>query len=60
MDGGGEEGPHANNGMQTMHQIAVVDDALDLALLLAGCLCSFSCVFAGIPHYVLISDEDEL
>ena len=34
--GGAVEGPHANNGMKTVHQSAFVDVALCLTLLLAG------------------------
>ena len=36
VDGGGEQGPHANNGMNTMHHIAVLHAALCLTLFLAG------------------------
>ena len=35
-DGGAEEGLHANDGMKTMHQIAVVHVVVCLKLLLAG------------------------
>ena len=38
MGRGGEKGPHANNGMRTVHQIAVVAVGLCLTLLLAGVL----------------------
>jgi hypothetical protein len=34
-DGGVEEGPHANNGMKTKHEIELVDVAVCLTLLLA-------------------------
>ena len=52
MDGGGEEGPHANHGMKSTHQIAVVYVALCLTLLLAGvpllvqlCVCPSTLLF---------------
>ena len=47
-----EEAPHANNGMKTMHQIAIVDVALCLTLLLVGVLLLVQ--FVCLPEYPTI------
>ena len=57
LDGGVEEGPHANNGMKIMHRFAVFHVARCLTMWLAGVpLLVQLCVCQNIVLF-FISDE---